>query len=87
MTTDGPRGSHTLLYVLIAAMVLLWSANYIIGKIALREFPPLLAAGLRIALAGLFMVPLYLVCVLAVGPFTGAISPARELFRQAQAER
>jgi len=41
-------------------MVFFWSANYIIGKIALREFPPLLACGLRIALAGLFMLPVYL---------------------------
>jgi drug/metabolite transporter (DMT)-like permease len=53
------EGSHTILYLLIAAMVLFWSANYIIGKIALREFPPLLAGGLRIAMAGLFMIPVY----------------------------
>jgi len=52
-------GSHTLLYILIAAMVLFWSANYIIGKVALREFPPLLAGGLRMAMAGLFMLPVY----------------------------
>ena len=38
------KGSHTILYLLIAAMVLFWSANYIIGKVALREFPPLLAS-------------------------------------------
>ena len=36
-------------------MVLFWSANYIVGKIALREFPPLLAGSLRIILAGLFI--------------------------------
>jgi len=53
----GPR--HTVLYILIAAMVFFWSANYIVGKIALREFPPLLLCGLRICLAGLFMLPLY----------------------------
>jgi drug/metabolite transporter (DMT)-like permease len=52
-------GSHTLLYILIAAMVFFWSANYIVGKIALREFPPLLLAGLRICLAGVFMLPVY----------------------------
>ena len=51
--------SHTLLYTLIALMVFFWSANYIVGKIALREFPPLLLAGLRICLAGLFMLPAY----------------------------
>jgi len=53
------EGSHTLLYLLIAAMVLFWSANYIIGKIALRELPPLLAGGLRVAMAGVFMLPVY----------------------------
>jgi len=53
------ESSHTLLYVLIAAMVFFWSANYIIGKVALREFPPLLACGLRVGMAGLFMLPVY----------------------------
>jgi drug/metabolite transporter (DMT)-like permease len=51
--------SHTLLYILIALMVFFWSANYIVGKIALREFPPLLLGGLRICLAGLFILPAY----------------------------
>jgi drug/metabolite transporter (DMT)-like permease len=51
--------SHAVLYILIAAMVFFWSANYIVGKIALREFPPLLLVGLRICLAGLLMLPAY----------------------------
>ncbi len=54
-----PDESHALLYGLIAAMVLIWSANYTIGKVALREFPPLLAGGLRIAMAGAFIAPVY----------------------------
>ncbi len=49
-----------LLYFLIAVMVLLWSANFIIGKIALRQFPPLILGGLRVTFAGLFILPLYL---------------------------
>ena len=40
-------------------MVLFWSANYIIGKVALREFPPLLLSGVRVSLAGLLMLPIY----------------------------
>ena len=48
-----------LLYALIFLMVVFWSGNYIAGKIALREFSPLLLAGLRIGLAGVAMVPLY----------------------------
>jgi drug/metabolite transporter (DMT)-like permease len=52
-------GSHALLYSLIAAMTLFWSANYSIGKVALPEFPPLLACGLRIVFAAAFMLPAY----------------------------
>lgn len=48
-----------VLYVLISLMVLLWSANFIIGKVALREFPPLLLGALRIGLAGIFLAPMY----------------------------
>jgi len=47
------------LYTLIWLMVLLWSANFIIGKIALREFPPLLLGALRIGLAGIFVAPAF----------------------------
>ncbi|MGH9658935.1 MAG: DMT family transporter [Bryobacteraceae bacterium] len=59
MNPEGRGPGAALLYSAIAIMVLLWSANFIIGKIALREFPPLLAGGLRVALAGLFMAPAY----------------------------
>ena len=48
------------LYALISLMVLLWSANFIIGKVALREFPPLLLGAMRIGLAGIFLAPAYL---------------------------
>ena len=41
-------------------MVVFWALNFIIGKIALREFPALLAAGLRTTLAGLFILPVFL---------------------------
>lgn len=40
-------------------MVFFWSANFIVGKVALREFPPVLLGGLRIALAGLFVTPFF----------------------------
>lgn len=40
-------------------MVLLWAANFIVGKIALRDFEPLLLGGLRAALAALFILPIY----------------------------
>lgn len=41
-------------------MVLLWSGNYIVAKIALREFPPLLLMGVRAIIAGLLILPFYL---------------------------
>jgi len=50
---------HFVLYILISLMTLLWSANFIIGKVALREFPPLLLGAMRIGLAGIFLVPAY----------------------------
>jgi drug/metabolite transporter (DMT)-like permease len=48
-----------VLYALIFLMVAFWSGNYIVGKIALREFSPLLLAGLRIGFAGVMILPLY----------------------------
>jgi drug/metabolite transporter (DMT)-like permease len=41
-------------------MILFWSANYIIAKVALREFPALLLAGVRVTIAGAIMLPIYL---------------------------
>ena len=48
-----------VLYALIFLMVAFWSGNYIVGKIALREFLPLFLAGLRIGFAGVMILPLY----------------------------
>ncbi|MBC7926079.1 MAG: DMT family transporter [Bryobacteraceae bacterium] len=51
--------SPVRLYALILLMVLIWSANYVIGKFALREMPPLLVVGLRMLISGLAMLPIY----------------------------
>lgn len=48
-----------VLYTLISLMLLFWSANFIVGKVALREFPPFLLGALRIGLAGIFLAPIY----------------------------
>ncbi len=48
-----------LLYALILLMVAFWSGNYVAGKIALREMPALLLAGLRIGFAGVLMLPVF----------------------------
>jgi drug/metabolite transporter (DMT)-like permease len=43
------------LYGLIFLMVFFWSANYIVAKVALREFPPLLLSTVRVTMAGVLM--------------------------------
>ena len=55
-TRSHPR--PTRLYILIGLMQLFWSANFLVGKIALREFPALLVAGLRVLIAGACVLPL-----------------------------
>lgn len=51
--------SHSSIYWLLTLMVFFWSLNFVIGKIALREFPPLLLAVLRIAVAGIVILPIF----------------------------
>ncbi|MBI3209043.1 MAG: EamA family transporter [Candidatus Solibacter usitatus] len=61
MTEEGNRPPSTaLLYSLLVLMVSFWALNFVVARITLREFPPLLAASLRAFLAGLFLLPLYL---------------------------
>jgi drug/metabolite transporter (DMT)-like permease len=50
---------HPYLYGLIFLMIFFWSANYVVGKVALREVPPLLLSGIRVTLAGAIMLPVY----------------------------
>jgi drug/metabolite transporter (DMT)-like permease len=64
LTEGSPQGARTRpsalrLYTLIGLMVSFWALNFLVGKVALREFPPLLLAGLRTSLAGILIVPLY----------------------------
>jgi len=40
-------------------MLLIWSLNFTIGKVALREFPAMLVVGLRTAIAAACMLPIY----------------------------
>lgn len=61
-------------YALLGLMVVLWSLNFIVGKVVLRELPPLLASGLRIAGAGVVMLPVY-----ALGERRRALPERRDL--------
>ena len=58
MSTDG----HTPLrvWILASLMVLLWAVNFLVAKVALRHFPPMLLAALRLTLAGAVIAPIYL---------------------------
>jgi drug/metabolite transporter (DMT)-like permease len=47
----------------IALLIALWSVNFIAGKIGFQYFRPLALASFRVVLAGIVMVPIYLVCL------------------------
>jgi len=53
------RPSKARLYFLLSLMLLFWSLNFTIGKVALREFPPMLLVGIRTSIAATFMVAIY----------------------------
>jgi drug/metabolite transporter (DMT)-like permease len=46
----------------IAFVVVVWAFNFIAAKVGLRYLPPLTMASFRVTLAGVSMVPAYLVC-------------------------
>lgn len=46
----------------IGLVVVIWAFNFIAAKIGLRYLPPLTMASFRVTIAGLSMVPAYLVC-------------------------
>jgi drug/metabolite transporter (DMT)-like permease len=46
----------------IGLVVVVWAFNFIAAKIGLRYLPPLTMASLRVAIAGLSMVPAYIIC-------------------------
>jgi drug/metabolite transporter (DMT)-like permease len=47
--------SRTAVWLLYAALVLIWSSTWVSIKIGLADLPPLLGAGLRFALAGVLL--------------------------------
>ena len=52
--------SRLKLIALITVMVLVWSGNFVIAKVALREFPVLTLSGLRVALSAAILWPVFL---------------------------
>jgi drug/metabolite transporter (DMT)-like permease len=57
---SGRRPSQSRIYFLLFLMLIFWSLNFVIGKVALREFPPLLLGCLRTTISGIFILPLFL---------------------------
>ena len=53
------KPSAALLHALIALMVIVWALNFVVGKIALRQIPPLVLPGVRIGIAAIFFIPIY----------------------------
>jgi drug/metabolite transporter (DMT)-like permease len=54
------RPSDSRVYILLLLMAIFWSLNFVIAKVALREFPPLLLACLRTTISGVFILPISL---------------------------
>jgi drug/metabolite transporter (DMT)-like permease len=53
------RPSEAVLIASLVFMLLLWSVNYIAGKIALRTMDPITLASFRLEVAALIMIPVY----------------------------
>jgi len=64
--TKGP--SSLLLAATMTFLVAVWSANYVVGKVGLRELPALALASFRLALAGLVYIPVYFLSAQAKQP-------------------
>ncbi|MBI4907171.1 MAG: EamA family transporter [Acidobacteria bacterium] len=60
MSDGSRRPSAALLYALLTLMVGFWALNFVVARVALRDFPALLAASIRALLAGLILLPLYM---------------------------
>jgi drug/metabolite transporter (DMT)-like permease len=56
---QGKRPNPFILGVALAAMLAMWSFNYVAGKVALQHFDGLTLAALRIELAAAILLPIY----------------------------
>ena len=62
-TVRKPGSKSAQIYGMVVLMTIFWSLNYIAAKVALRSFPPVFYACLRMMLAGLMMIVMYLLWV------------------------
>jgi drug/metabolite transporter (DMT)-like permease len=61
-SSAGRAPSRAVIQASIVLLVVIWAVNFIAGKIALRDFPAVTLASLRVVLAGFVMIPTYLFC-------------------------
>ncbi len=61
-TSHGTAPSRPAIYLSIFVLMAIWAINFIVGKIALRYWPPLTLASFRVVLAAIFLVLLFPIC-------------------------
>ncbi len=61
-TTSGRAPGRIAIGASIAFVIVIWTFNFIAAKIGLRSLPALTLASFRVVLAGLLMLPCYLLC-------------------------
>jgi len=59
---SGSAPSRTLVAASISVVIVIWSVNFIAAKIGLRSLPTMTMASFRVVLAGVVMLPAYLLC-------------------------
>ena len=58
LESEPPAGPSSLrVFLAIAFLIFVWSLNYIVGKIALRELPALALGSFRLLVAGIVSLP------------------------------
>jgi drug/metabolite transporter (DMT)-like permease len=53
------KSSHFRIYALVSFMTVIWGVNYVVAKLALKYFPPLVFAPLRTIFATALLIPIY----------------------------
>jgi drug/metabolite transporter (DMT)-like permease len=61
-TSDGRAPNRVVMAASIGLVVVVWAVNFIAAKIGLRYLPAVTMASFRVVLAGLSMLPAYLIC-------------------------
>jgi drug/metabolite transporter (DMT)-like permease len=61
-SSGGSVPNRNIITVSIGLVIVIWSVNFIAAKIGLRSLPTLTMASFRVVLAGVVMLPTYLLC-------------------------